>query len=147
MTAPFYKPLYQLIAARIAQAQKADNVEIQQRNVDELETLCREFLPSGSGFNSGTQIELDDCRARRRLVFKTAFHHMHESGMYDGWTNHLVVVEPDFDGFTLRVTGRDRNGIKEYIGDTFHHALSAPILFAWNKEKQEFEFGSMRDPA
>lgn len=136
------KPLYQLIAARIQTAQGATKYAIDesiiQRNVDELERLCREFLPSGSGFDSGTEIELDDCRAAKRIVFKTSFHHINDVGMYDGWTNHLVIIEPDFDGFILRVTGRDRNAIKDYIADTFHHALTREIASEWNGS--EFAF-------
>ena len=50
---------------------------------------------------------------------------MNEYGAYVGWTEHDVIVTPAFDGFNLRVTGRDRNQIKEYIGDVFHTWLSA----------------------
>lgn len=77
--------------------------------------------PSGSGFDSGTS--LGDCEPRK-ITFHTSFHHMNDGGMYDGWTEHAVHVEPEFDGFSIRVTGRDRNGIKEYISECFHHWLS-----------------------
>lgn len=136
------KYLYQLIAARVPAAQGAfPNIEqsFSDRNADEIETLCREFMPSGSGFDAGTHIELDDCRARR-LVFNTSFHHMNDTGSYDGWTNHLVIVEPEFHGFTIRVTGRNRNDIKDYIADAFHHALNQVIEPEWDATAKQFSF-------
>lgn len=82
-----------------------------------------ETMPSGSGFDHGTK--LDDSSTPDRLVFLTAFHHMTEHGYYSGWTEHKVIVIPDFvHGIALRVTGRDRNEIKGYIAETFQHALT-----------------------
>ncbi len=79
-------------------------------------------MPSGGGFDHGTR--LDDSSTPDRLVFLTSFHHVSEHGCYSGWTEHKVIVVPDFvHGFTMRVTGRDRNDIKEYIAETFHHTL------------------------
>lgn len=77
--------------------------------------------PHGSGFDSGTS--LGEC-LKHKITFHTSFHHMNEVGMYDGWTEHKVLVTPEFDGFDIRVTGRDRNGIKDYISEQFHHWLS-----------------------
>lgn len=81
-----------------------------------------ELLPSGSGFDNGTTLKNVFPRA---IEFATAFHHMNDGGFYDGWTEHLVVVTADFDGFTVTVTGRNKRDIKEYIADVFHAALSA----------------------
>jgi hypothetical protein len=85
-----------------------------------------EIMPSGSGFDSGTKLDLDASHAEK-LVFTTAFHHMNDCGMYDGWTDHTITVTPSFTGFSLRISGRNRNNIKEYIGDMFHEALSQEI--------------------
>jgi hypothetical protein len=57
-------------------------------------------------------------------VLETAFHHMTEYGYYDGWTEHTVRVYPEFDGFRMTISGRNRNDIKDYIYDTFHDCLS-----------------------
>jgi len=53
---------------------------------------------------------------------------MNESGAYDGWTEHKLIVSPSllFD-LDLRITGRDRNGIKEYLHDVFSAALQTEI--------------------
>lgn len=79
--------------------------------------------PSGSGLDAGTFL----CEESRGnvLVFCTSFHHMDEHGGYDGWTEHKVVVKPAFYGIDIRITGRDRNQIKDYLGDLFHGWLTA----------------------
>ena len=85
--------------------------------------LVKEHLPSGSGFDSGTDLDLA-ASTEDKLVFHTHFHHMNDGGMYDGWTDHTVTVRPSLAyGFYTRISGRDRNQIKEYIGEAFHHAL------------------------
>lgn len=99
------------------------NAEWLARWTERLDDIARNVLPSGSGFDNGTTIDLDNSNAKQ-LAFETSFHHMNEHGMYDGWTEHRVVVKPAFDGFTITVSGRNRNDIKDYIAETFHHVLS-----------------------
>lgn len=94
--------------------------------------LEREFLPSGSGFNNGTKVDLDAC-TESKLVFTTTFHHMNDGG-YDGWTDHKVTAHATFSGHRVKVTGRNRNDIKDYIGDCFHHHLTScevPTFWHW----------------
>jgi hypothetical protein len=93
-------------------------------------------LPRGSGFDSGSEFLPEDSK-RNRLVFKTSFHHMNDSGMYDGWTEHNVIVTPTFGGFDIRVTGVNRNEIKEYIADMFQECLSDYVKSEFDKEAQE----------
>lgn len=89
--------------------------------------LARDSLPSGSGLDNGTRIDWDRSNADR-LVFRTAYHHMDDNGFYDGWTEHSVTVRASLAlGFTLSVSGRDRNGIKDYIAETFALALSETV--------------------
>jgi hypothetical protein len=86
-----------------------------------------ETAPSGSGFDSGTQLAIDES-GHDKLTFYTAFHHMDEYGGYDGWTDHKVVVKADLvSDCIVRVSGRDRNEIKDYIAETFHYWLSEDI--------------------
>lgn len=81
-------------------------------------------LPSGSGIDTGTRIDVDASNAAK-LVLTCAFHHMNEHGYYDGWTQHTIVVRPSLShGIEIRVTGRDRNDIKEYLGEVYRHALT-----------------------
>lgn len=113
---------------------------------DSVESVVSRYLPSGSGFDAGTKLDFDASRPDR-LVFTTSFHHMNDTGMYDGWTEHRVIVVPSFIGhFSLRVSGKDRNGIKDYIADVFHHALqetvrwtyqTASVVGGWQTEVKE----------
>jgi hypothetical protein len=117
-----YSELASLVQAR-ANCAESGNDEWFSRHAERIETLVSEHMPSGSGFDSGTKIDLDASHADK-LVFTTSFHHMHESGMYDGWTEHTVTVTPSLtSGFHLRISGRNRNDIKEYIADCFNVAL------------------------
>ena len=89
---------------------------------DRAEEKIRELekqLPSGSGFDNGSHVNLELSKPQR-IVIDTAFHHMDENGYYDGWTEHQVIVTPCLKyGYSLRVTGRNRNMIKDYIYDMF----------------------------
>lgn len=116
---------YQVIARAIGarnRCEQTGNIEWQNRWQARIAELVADF-PSGSGFNNGTQ--LDDSSTSEKLVFNTAFHHMDENGYYDGWTEHQVIVKPSLEmGFSLTITGRDRNEIKEYIAECFMAVLS-----------------------
>lgn len=121
-----YKRIASAVAAR-ANCAATDNQEWFARHTQTIESLVREHMPSGSGFDSGTQFIFPESKPNR-LVFFTEFHHMNDGGYYDGWTKHNVIVTPDLVcGFDLHVTGRDRNNIKDYIGDAFQEALSRDI--------------------
>lgn len=88
--------------------------------------LVKNYLPSGSGIDSGTRIDWDATRPNR-IVFVFGFHHMDESGCYDGWTEHSAIITPDLVfGFSIRITGRDRNQVKDYLHECFDCALSEP---------------------
>lgn len=123
--------VYQAIASKIEAMRNCErngNGEWFAKHENAINDIVSEYMPSGSGFNAGTAFyAIDHVNEKAdKLVFMTGFHHMNEYGMYDGWTYHKVVVRPSLaHGFTLRVTGSNRNRIKEYIADTFHAALSA----------------------
>jgi hypothetical protein len=96
------------------------------KHAEQISTLVREHMPSGSGFDSGTQMDCEQSHAEK-LVFTTSFHHMDDNGYYCGWTDHTVTVTPSFSGFNLRVSGRNRNDIKDYIHDAFSQALKTEL--------------------
>jgi len=108
--------VYQAIASAIAALPR----EWAEERLDLIE---REYLPSGAGINAGCKILVAESH-KDRVVIQTEFHHMTEFGFYDGWTSHKVIVTPSLIyGFDLRITGRDKNGIKEYLGDLFFQTL------------------------
>lgn len=107
---------------------------------ERLDLIEREFLPSGSGIDAGCKVLVEESK-EDRLVIQTAFHHMDENGYYDGWTHHKVIVTPSLlFGFDVRVTGRNRNGIKEYLGDLFFQVLDQEFdADRWAQEKAKAE--------
>lgn len=91
-----------------------------------IEDLCRNQLPSGSGVDSGTTFDFDASKPNR-LVFNADYHHMSD-GYYDGWTEHQIIVTPSLVfGFEIRVTGTNRNDIKDYLAELYQEALSQQI--------------------
>jgi len=126
------KPLYQQIVSSVVaygNCLARDNKEWELKHRETVETLVSNFMPAGSGFDSGTKLDWDaTLRNPAKLVFTTSFHHMNENGMYDGWTEHTVTVSASllFD-FDLRISGRNRNDIKGYMHEVFDSALREPI--------------------
>lgn len=115
------------LLAAIENCQRTNNAEWSAKHKARLTSLLREFMPSGSGIDNGTHI-MDDSKPER-LRFRVSFHHMNDSGCYDGWTDHTVTVRPSFvHGMEIDISGRDRNDIKEYLADTFRLALESEIV-------------------
>lgn len=101
----------------------SNNTDWQQKWNDSLKQWTEDYFPRGSGFDRGTKLDLD-VSGDDMLVFTTAFHHMNESGMYDGWTEHTVKIRPSLAlGYHVHVTGPNRNDIKSYIAEQFSYAL------------------------
>ena len=126
-----FKKLYQLIASEIARLAYCESVMKNQphyaENADDARkriAIMQEELPSGSGIDCGTEIDLDES-TDKKIVLTLSYHHMNDVGMYDGWTEHKIILTPSFSGYDIRVTGRDRNQIKEYLADTYAYALYA----------------------
>ena len=92
--------------------------------------IFNSLLPSGSGFDSGSSIDIDKSKPDNKIIIFTGFHHMTEYGYYNGWTEHQVNVYPSFNGFNLRITGPNRNEIKDYMHDIFDSALNE--LYSYN---------------
>lgn len=125
-----YSELASAIQAR-ANCQESCNVEWLHRHEDWIEHMAKNLLPSGSGIDCGTRVVLEECHAEK-IVLATSFHHMHESGMYDGWTEHTITVTPSFTGgIKLRISGRNQNDIKEFLHQEFECALCADITLEW----------------
>jgi hypothetical protein len=123
---PFTRRIYRGLAIAVAARKRCDNgfnPEWFAKWDDRIRGILSDHFPSGSGFDAGTQIDLDKSDGDK-LVFRTSFHHMNEGGFYDGWTDHTITATPSFEhGFHLKVSGRDRNGIKDYISHQFSHSL------------------------
>jgi hypothetical protein len=109
---------------------ESGNDEWMQTHLDTINDIADNYLPHGSGIDNGCSIDLAKS-TDKKVVIDTSFHHMNDVGMYDGWTDHTIIVTPCFDGVDIRVTGRDRNQIKEYLGDIFNDALTMEEWEVW----------------
>jgi hypothetical protein len=117
-----FQILATLIGARLNCINK-ENIEWRDKHEARIEEIVRESFPRGSGFDKGTEIDLERS-TDEKLIFNVSFHHMDENGMYDGWTEHEVTVRPSLaHEFLLTISGRDKNQIKEYMMDEFNSCL------------------------
>ncbi len=81
-----------------------------------LDHLVNNYLPSGSGIDSGCTI---DNQKSDNLIIYSSFHKMDDNGMYDGWIDFTVRVKPSLIfGTTLTITGNF--GKHQDIGVIFH---------------------------
>lgn len=115
------------LASSIAQLIQARNNcrsdEWKAKHSHALDFVMGSLMPSGSGIDSGTKLDPDS--TPDKLVFIVDFHVMDENGYYDGWLEFKVTVRASLaQGFEMKISGRDRNGIKEMLQEVYHHALS-----------------------
>lgn len=145
------KPLYQVIASlwnQINNLTLNTSIEAIRQAVyleqvkDRLAQVVKDFMPSGAGIDNGTSFINEESHATK-LVFYTQFHHMNENGFYDGWTDHKVKVIPTFHGIDVRVTGKDKNLIKNYLTYTFDYALGQMIV--WDTEKNRYAIATQEE--
>lgn len=89
--------------------------DFRQPHEDLLSELL-DLLPHGSGIDAGIKLNEDETK-EDKIVFDF---HMDENGYYDGWTEHKLIITPSLtDTFDYKITGRNRNQIKDYLYDLF----------------------------
>lgn len=128
MSTPLYKEIASTInALKNLRSRTLVNKEWEDRWESRLEQIQNALLPSGSGIDSGTTISFEES-SEDKIVLLTSFHHMNEHGYYDGWTDHKVTVRASlqFD-IDIKIGGRDRNQIKDYLHDVFHECLTQKV--------------------
>lgn len=84
---------------------QSGNSEWEDKHTAKIESLVKSYMPSGSGFDTGTKICLNNCTAEK-LVFTIDFHHMDDNGMYDGWKGISVI----YRGNEIRARRRQGGG-------------------------------------
>ncbi len=123
MNSKLYSALAHLLCAR-QNCIERNNAEWPPKHEQSILELVKQYMPSGSGVDCGTKIDLDKSTPNK-LVFHFSYHHMNSDGMYDGWTDHSAIVTPSLAfGFDLKITGQNRDDIKEYLYETFREALN-----------------------
>jgi hypothetical protein len=129
-----YKYLAAIVQARLNCAQRMDtHAEWFAKHTEQIRQIVSDMMPSGSGWDHGTQIDLDASHGDK-LVFRGSYHHMNDGGMYDGWTDHTVTVKPSLQfGYSIRVSGPNRNEIEDYLVDMF--AMDLETEMVWDGER------------
>src|SRR5271165_1801319 len=122
-----YEKIAMTVSARLNCIARG-NAEWKLRHQETLCGLVSNHMPRGSGFDAGTEIDLDLSNGER-LVFHTSYHHMDENGSYNGWTSHIVRVYPAFSGIRMTITGKNNNdiNIKDYVYECFDCALNEEV--------------------
>jgi hypothetical protein len=113
----------------------AGNKDWFEKHSDRAKQLIKDFLPSGGGFDSGCTVDFE-ASSPETIVIHTSFHHMNDNGFYDGWTEHKITIRPSFiSEIDIKVSGINRNEIKDYIAETFEIALTQLVSFDAMGEK------------
>lgn len=95
--------------------------KVQEDEFHELEDM----LPSGSGIDSGCKI--DPGSKPDRIIITFSYHFMNETGYY-GWEDYRLYITPSLAyDFNMRITGPNRQQIKDYFYDMFDHVLRAEV--------------------
>lgn len=133
------KPLYTILAGKVLaihSCMKQGATDNATKHTDAAEDFVKKYMPSGSGVDSGTKLDLFRSTPDR-LIFTFGYHHMNDGGYYDGWTEHTAVVTASLAyDFELRITGKDRNSIKDYLHDLYRNALMQGV--------EQFEFNPFK---
>lgn len=94
-------------------------------HVVQVHRIMNEYFPAGENI-----AEIDfifNESSNKKLVFTCIYHHEADNSM----TAHNVVVTPatlDYNPcFNIKVTGRDKNGVKDIIKKTFEFSLALPV--------------------
>lgn len=131
MDRPLYKELSSLIQARNT-CNTSNNQEWFKKHTETIHRLTTAHLPQGWSIELdraiGTGTEL--VSHADKLVFEGSYHHMNDVGYWDGWTDHIIVLTPSLlSDFNLRISGRNRNEIKDFLHDIFDTAMREDVTY------------------
>ena len=136
---PFCKALSGIISGRLG-ALKGENFQwfdAREREIAQIESDC---LMSGSGFDSGTTVDLDKSTSEK-IVLNSAYHTMDDSGMYGQWIDLTITIVPSLQwsyDFKVNMHGfRDTKGHREYIESCVETILSADLEKTYSFETEE----------
>jgi hypothetical protein len=126
------KQLSALIALKV-NALSHCSEEWKKKHTEAIETLQNNYLPSGSGFDAGSIVDLEKS-TDKSLVIESAYHHM-DDGFYIGWSYFTVTITSSLWGFSIDVTPKDEQSKQllesdysiDYITETFSQALREKV--------------------
>ena len=82
-----------------------------------------QLLPSGSGIDAGCKIDVEKSSSDK-VIITFGYHFLNDAGYYDGWGEYKLIIKPNLSNdFDLRIVGKDRRFIKDYLYDLFDTEL------------------------
>jgi hypothetical protein len=96
-------------------------------HLSNLEKIEQNYLPSGSGFNSGTKIDIKNSKINK-VILLTSYDNMDENGYYDKYLDYKIIIKPLFDTIDIQVIGSNYNQLKDYILQEFDYRLNELII-------------------
>jgi hypothetical protein len=103
---------------------KSKNTHWEVNHYDQIQYIMHEIMPCGSGIDCGTKFNWTKSKIDR-LILDVSFHHMDQHGGYCGWTEHQIAILPNLQhDFTLRISGENKNDIKEFLHEIYGQVLS-----------------------
>lgn len=97
--------------------------------VDSRKKFLRDKLPSGGGFNSGTEVDADPKECHKEYYLDTAFWEYQEPGFLVEVHEFPVTVCAVFGGFEISLPPSCGPDIREYVADTFYHLLKEDVVW------------------
>jgi hypothetical protein len=128
MNKKVYQELASLVIAR-QNCNKTGNLIWFERHTEKIKHIIKNYLPSGSGIDSGIEIDLDNSNDQK-LIFYSSYHNMNDAGFYDGWSNFKLIVKPSLCfGFILKIVGNfgKYQSTKDYLYDIFNNDLDQEL--------------------
>ncbi len=127
MAKKVYEEMAQILTA-IENCKKSNNETWLSRYQENLEQIIEDFLPHGSGIDSG--VKISEKAKSNKIVLEFGYHHMNENGFYNGWTYHELIITPNLAfGYDVRMTGPDKSNVKDYLYEAFDYALTQEIVY------------------
>jgi len=90
--------------------------------------VARDELPSGSGFDSTPEIDLDRTNATR-VVIHGGYHPMNEHGYYMSWRDFTITATAAFDGIDVKCRGAGEHN--DYIAEVYYESLRGVYNRNW----------------
>lgn len=126
MKRALYQELATIVDARL-RCEKVGNAEWYEKHTEVIEHIEKNFLPSGSGIDSGCKIDLAKSTGEK-IVITSSYHTMDDNGMYAGWIDFTVTITASLQfGLNLSIKGNfgKHQDLKDYLHEVFSTDLTA----------------------
>lgn len=125
--------LVTLIANLLHEAKFTTNEDARDNRNDLLDEIEREYLPSGSGFDSGCKIRRDGSGENEiRITF--SYHVMNDAGYYTRWIHSEAVVKPLLTTSIYEIKLKNASSFRkdmvdDYVLDSLYDALGQNMSY------------------